>query len=214
MTLKIIGAGFGRTGTHSLKLALDRLGYAPCHHMYEVRRMPEQVRLWLDIASGAAFNPDVAMAGFVSQVDWPASVFWRRLIDEYSDAKVILTDRDPNSWYDSLSKTIIPGTLLGREKDTDPVNRDASEMIYRLILQGLFEGRYEDRAFCIEKYLSHRDEVIDTVPADRLLVLRSGDGWSPLCDFLGLPVPMEPFPRTNSMAEFIARKPYMSDRSS
>jgi hypothetical protein len=208
--LKIIGAGFGRTGTHSLKSALDQIGFAPCHHMYEVRKRPEQVRLWLDVASGAPLDPDLAFAGFVSQVDWPASVFWRDLITHWPDAKVILTDRDPESWYDSMSRTIIPGTLLGRWKDADPVNRDASEMIYKLVLQGLLEGRYDDRAFCIERFLSNREEVIATVPTDRLFVFRTADGWGPLCKFLDVPVPDEPFPRTNSAAEFIARKPYMN----
>lgn len=211
MTPSILGAGFGRTGTHSLKVALERLGFGPCHHMYRIRQMPDQVRIWRDIAYGAPLDPDTALEGFASQVDWPASFFWRQTSRHFPNAKVILTDRDPDLWYDSLARTIIPGSLLGREKAPDPVNRDASDMIAKLILEGLFEGRYDDRDFVIGKFLAHRQEVIDTLPAERLLVFQTKQGWDPLCNFLGVPIPDEPFPRTNSAEEFVARKPYLHD---
>ena len=209
MALKVLGAGFGRTGTFSLKAALDLIGFAPCHHMYEVRKSARQVDLWHDAAMGTLPDWDVAFDGYTAQVDWPASVFWKELTQYYPDAKVILTDRDPDSWYESISRTILPASEIGRFKDPDPVNRKASDMMYHLALQGIFDGRLGDREYAIKRFLDHRQEVIATIPSHRLLVFGVGDGWEPLCDFLDLPIPDQPFPRGNSTSEFRARKPYL-----
>ncbi len=213
MTLRILGAGFGRTGTLSLKFALDALGFGPCHHMYEVRKRPKQVAWWSEACRGEKLDWNRVFAGFGSQVDWPGSVFWRDLVVHYPDAKVILTDRDPDAWYESISRTILPASEIGRFSDPDPVNRQGSEMIYQLVLQGLFEGRMSDREYAIAKLVEHRDEVIRAVPPERLLVFRPGDGWGPLCDFLNVPKPDGPFPRGNSVAEFRALKPYLDDNA-
>ncbi|MDB4111956.1 sulfotransferase family protein [Yoonia sp.] len=210
MSLKILGAGFGRTGTLSLKFALDQLGFGPCHHMYEVRQSQQQVDWWHAAAMGQKLDWDAVFDGFQSQVDWPGSVYWKELGAHFSDAKVILTDRDPDAWYNSISKTILPASERGRHEDPDPLNRKASDMVYHISLQGIFEGRLGDRDFAIKRMLDHRQEVIDTIDADRLLVLGVGDGWKPLCDFLGVPVPDVAFPRGNSLAEFLARKPYLA----
>jgi len=210
LTLKVLGAGFGRTGTHSLKLALEQLGFGPCHHMYEVRQRPEQVESWLAAARGESLNWGEVFDGFASQVDWPASYFWKDLSAFYPDAKVILTDRDPQSWYKSISRTILPATEIGRHEDPDPTNRKASEMIYQIALENIFKGRLGDEDFAISTMLAHRQHVIDTIPAERLLVLNTADGWAPLCDFLKVEQPDEPFPRSNSAKEFIARKPYLA----
>ena len=209
--LKVLGVGYGRTGTLSLKHALDQLGFGLCHHMYEVRQRPQQVAWWLAAARGERLDWDEVFAEFGSQVDWPASCFWRDLIAHYPDAKVILTDRDPDSWHRSIMKTILPASEIGRKEDPDPVNRDASEAIYQLVLQQIFEGRLADRDFAIGKFLEHRQAVIDTVPADRLLVLGIGDGWGPLCRFLDCEVPDAPYPDQNSARDFLARKPYLQD---
>lgn len=214
MSLKILGAGFGRTGTLSLKFALDQLGFGPCHHMYEVRQSQQQVDWWHAAAMGQKLDWDAVFTGFQSQVDWPGSVYWKELSAHFSDAKVILTDRDPDAWYDSISKTILPASERGRHEDPDPLNRKASEMMYHISLQGIFEGRLGDRDYAIKRMLDHRQEVIDTIDADRLLVFGVGDGWEPLCDFLGVPVPDQAFPRGNSVAEFLARKPYLTRNTS
>ncbi len=136
-------------------------------------------------------------------------MFWKDLIVHYPNAKVILTDRDPDAWYESISQTILPASEIGRHKDPDPLNRHGSEIIYQLVLQRLFEGRMGEREFAINKFLEHRQEVIDTIPADRLLVYRAGDGWEPLCQFLSVPIPNVDFPRGNSIAEFRQRKQYL-----
>lgn len=212
MTLEILGAGFGRTGTHSLKTALEMLGHGPCHHMYEVRQIPEQVDWWHDIADGATPDWDRVFAGFRSQVDWPASAYWPQLVQHFPHAKVILTDRDPEGWYASISRTILPATLIGRVEDPDPVNRRASDLIYKIALEGIFEGRLADKDFAVSKLMENRRAVIDAVPPERLLVFDTAMGWAPLCAFLGVDVPDAPFPQTNSVAEFRQRKPYLGDR--
>jgi Sulfotransferase domain len=95
MALRVIGAGFGRTGTHSLKLALEQLGFAPCHHMYEVRAHPEQLAFWQAAARGELPDWDEVFAGFAAQVDWPGARFWRELAEHFPHAKVILSVRRP-----------------------------------------------------------------------------------------------------------------------
>ena len=209
MPLKVLGAGFGRTGTLSLKRALEELGFGLCHHMYEVRQIPQQVDWWLSAAKGGTQNWDAIFKDFSSQVDWPASFFWKDLSAHFPDAKVILTDRDPESWYESISKTILPATEIGRIEDPDPVNRKASEMIYQIVLQNIFNGQLGDRDYAIKRFLDHRAEVIDTIPADRLLVYKVGAGWDSLCDFLQTQIPDTPFPVGNSVSEFRARKQYL-----
>lgn len=208
MTLKVIGVGYGRTGTLALKKALDQLGFGPCHHMYEIRQDAEQVKLWLRIAAGERPDWDHVFAGFKSQVDWPGSVFWRDLVKHYPNAKIILTERDAESWHESILKTVLPASEHGRKLDVDWVNRGASEVIYRLVLQDLFGGRLGDKRAATEIYEAHRREVLDTIPADRLLVFRVSEGWQPLCSFLGCSVPNTAFPSGNTIAEFQARKPY------
>lgn len=211
MGMKVLGAGFGRTGTHSLKTALEQLGLGPCHHMYEVRKDRSQVDAWLATVRGAAADWDEIFDGFHSQVDWPGSFYWRELATHFSDAKVILTDRSAESWYESIRKTILPASEIGRKVDKDPDSRRASQLIYELALVNLFEDKLHDKDFAIEKFRAHRAEVIAHFPADRLLVFRAGDGWKPLCSFLGFDVPDAPFPQRNSTAQFIARKSYLQD---
>lgn len=210
VTLSIIGAGFGRTGTLSLKTALEQLGQGPCHHMYEVRRSPEQMVLWHQASCGAIMDWDRVFVGYRSQVDWPAAAYWRELSAHFPLAKVILTVRDPEAWYESIVRTILPSSERGRTDDPDPAGRAGSEIIYRIALQGIFQDRMADKTHALEVFAQHQREVIQTIPADRLLVYNVNEGWAPLCRFLGLNVPTGPFPSGNSTAEFRARKPYLT----
>lgn len=209
MALKIIGAGFGRTGTHSLKSALELLGFGPCHHMYEVRRSAEQIAFWTAAAQGEAVDWDLGFAGFEAQVDWPAAHYWQALAAHFPEAKVILTTRDPETWYASISRTILPASELGRTEDPDPMGRAGSDLIYKIALQQIFGGRLADKAHALTVYAAHLQKVRDTIPASRLLVYDVRDGWAPLCDFLRVPLPDQPFPSGNSTAEFLARKSYL-----
>lgn len=193
MTLSVIGAGFGRTGTESMKLALEQLEFGPCHHMKEVISDPEQLKIWRAIAKGDEPNWDEAFAGFNSAVDWPSAYFWRELSVCYPEAKLLLTLRSPESWYASMEKTIFRS--LSESTDRDSVG-------IRLIAERVFGGRIGDRAHAIATYERNTAEVQAAFGADRLLTYNIGDGWEPLCRFLGKPIPDTPYPRTNSAKEF------------
>lgn len=196
MTLKVIGAGFGRTGTLSLKLALEQLGYGPCYHMVEVFKNPEAPRLWVEAADG---RPDWAriFEGYVSTVDWPNATFYAELADHYPDARVILTEREPESWFRSTQATIFAGA--------PPADTRFGEM-YEKVIARLFDGRMHDHDHVIDVYLRHNAEVRRRIPAERLLVYEVAQGWGPLCAFLDVPEPDAPMPKVNSTEEFQANR--------
>ena len=200
MALEIIGAGFGRTGTYSLKAALERLGLGPCHHMSEVINNPDQVRLWTEVAAGRAdFNR--IFAGFGSAVDFPVSAYWQEVLVANPGAKVILSDRDPEDWYGSFSQTILPLIL---DKAAWPDNRRAwFEMMDEVIVGKALGGR-TDREGILAAYRANAEAARALEAEGRALVFRSRDGWAPLCDFLGVEVPDEPYPNTNARSEFFA----------
>ena len=194
MALAVIGAGFGRTGTLSMKLALETLGLGPCHHMASVISDPRQLALWRRAAKGELPDWDAAYDGFNSAVDWPTAFFWRELADHWPDAKIVLTLRSPNSWFKSMSKTIWPVIRPGNDPESFGV---------RVISEKIFGGRF-NRAHAIAVYEHHNATVEAAFPPGRLLVFHPGEGWDPLCRFLARPVPDAPFPRINSTDEFRA----------
>ena len=169
MKLKLLGAGFGRTGTSSTKLALEMLGWGPCHHMSAIRENPALLPDWSAAARGEAMDWDRVFKGFTSQLDWPGARYWRELAAHFPNAKVILNYRDPDEWYDSLRMTIIPSASIGRKADPNPHTRAMAEMVYQTVHQQVFKGRIEDRDYAIKVYLDHIAEVKATLPADRLL---------------------------------------------
>lgn len=196
MALRVIGAGFGRTGTDSMRWALNMLGFGPTHHMFEVVEHPRQKELWRALAKGATPDWERLFAGYHACVDWPSAHYWRDLILVYPDAKVLLTWRTPESWWSSFERTILP--MIAAGDDPDSLGRT-------LIERQTFGGRMEDRDHAIATYNAHNDAVIATVPADRLLVYKLGDGWKPLCAHLGVAEPNEPYPHRNPAAEFAER---------
>jgi hypothetical protein len=216
-TLQVIGAGFGRTGTLSMREALARLGFDPCDHMLENIEHPWRFRLWDEAfrrkQTGEPIDWRPLLQGYRAIVDWPGAYFWRELIAAHPDAKVILTVRDPDRWYESVSNTI------HRMRDTDttprerallwllglvlPGGRAIRQTVDDIIWQGTFDGRFTDREYALRVFTEHIQEVKDTVPADRLLVFDVREGWGPLCEFLGVPIPVgEPFPHANDSAAF------------
>lgn len=201
MTLEIIGPGFGRTGTNSLKVALEHLGFGPAHHMFEVRDHPEQLPAWEAIADGAAPDWDVVFRGYRSQVDWPGARYWRELAAHYPDAKVILTVRDPDAWFDSVEGTIT--RFIAGRGTYDAHANGIANMAYKLIVEGVFDGRMSDRAYATALFDAHVAEVQASIPASRLLTFDVREGWEPLCAFLGCPVPKISFPRLNSSSQFV-----------
>jgi hypothetical protein len=208
MPIQVIGAGLGRTGTLSLKAALEELGFAKCYHMVEVLAHRNDARIWDAAARGEPVDWDALFAGYQSTVDWPSCSFYKELSERYPGAKVILTVRDPERWYDSARQTIyfVRNAMPRWVGAFMPRMRAFVRMVDRIIWTGTFQGRFEDRAFAIEVFKRHNDEVRREVPADRLLVYDVREGWGPLCAFMGVPVPDgKPFPHLNDAVEFRAR---------
>jgi len=203
MALALIGAGLGRTGTLSLKIALEQLGFGRCYHMTEVFQHPEHVRLWGDALEDRKADWSTLFAGYGATVDWPACHFWRELASAYPAAKVLLSVRSPESWYRSVSETIHP--VLGKDLPPDDPMAGWLAMVRRLINDQTFGGRFEDREHAIGVYERHNEAVQREIPKERRLVFDVAQGWDPLCAFLAVEVPHEPFPRVNSTDEFRAR---------
>ncbi|RWC10446.1 MAG: sulfotransferase family protein [Mesorhizobium sp.] len=193
MSLMVIGTGFGRTGTDSMREALTMLGFGPCHHMSEVMGHAKQKRLWRALARGEAPDWAQLFAGYKSCVDWPSAFYWRELIEAYPQARVILTWRSPESWWESFEKTLLPA-IAG--------STDQESLGIPLVANQVFGGRPQDRAHAIAVYRDNVEAVLNTVPAGRLLVHKVGDGWAPLCSHLGVPVPEESYPARNTTQEF------------
>jgi sulfotransferase family protein len=200
MTLRVVGAGLGRTGTHSLKLALEQLLGAPCYHMAEVFGHPEHVPLWDQATRGVMPDWDALFDGYAAAVDWPMAAFWREIADAYPDALILLSVRDADSWWESANATIFQAT---QRMSADPSMREWHEMVLRLFQR--LGADISDEAAIKAAYLRHNDEVRRTAPKDRLLEWQPADGWQPICDALGVAVPDEPFPLTNTTEEFRAR---------
>lgn len=204
--MKVIGAGFGRTGTLSLKLALEQLGFNPCYHMQEVMmNNRDHVPLFTEAAQGKPVDWKAMFARYQATVDWPACTFYKQLMEVYPDAKVLLSVRDPAKWYESAANTIHRVSQDGFPRVMRlmfPALKSFIEMTNTLIWQGTFGGRFAERDHAIEVFNRHNEEVKRTVPPERLLVYDVKEGWEPLCRFLGVPVPSTPFPRVNDTATF------------
>lgn len=195
MALQVIGAGFGRTGTLSLKTALELLGFAPCHHMVEVIANPGQLPFWNRVAQGEQIDWDDVYGRYKATVDWPGCQFFAELANFYPDAKVVLSQRDAERWYDSMTRTILPNTAASMAPD-HPMHHLA-----RILVEGTFANDLS-RENVLATYERHSAEVRRVIPPERLLVFDVAEGWEPLCRFLGVPVPAEPFPRVNDQEEF------------
>ena len=202
MTLQLIGAGFGRTGTMSVKRALEQLGLGPCYHMHEVFQHPEHVEQWERAGRGEAVDWDALFGEFRATVDWPAARFWRELAAAYPQARVLLTVRDAEDWYRSAHGTVFQ---MDPPRATTSIGRAQLEMAQRVVFDATFgAGRRDDRAHCIDVYLRHNAEVQRAL-GDRVLTYDVAEGWGPLCAWLGVEVPDTPFPHNNSSVEFRRR---------
>jgi hypothetical protein len=212
MGLKIVGAGFGRTGTLSLKNALETLGFGPCYHMFEVVERPDHIDMWHRLAFGGPMDWDLLFKDFQSTVDWPAARYWRELAAYYPDAKVLLSVRDPDAWFKSMSDTIFRGMTM-RVPDSAPLpRRQQMAMARKIVAEDTFDGRFEDKTHAIAVFNRHNEEVRGSIDPARLLVFDVKEGWEPLCRFLGVPPPGEPFPRLNDTASIQAMMKQMQEQ--
>jgi hypothetical protein len=217
--MRVIGAGFGRTGTTSLKAALEELGFGPSYSLNEVFANPEHVGVW-EAARRSPTGEQVDwgrfLAGYAVAVDWPACSFYEELMQAFPEAPVILTVRDPAPWYESTRSTIYGLRRL----TTGPLPVRAAFALAGLFVPGVtgtvlladhlvwedtFDGRFEDRAYAMEVFGRHNHAVRRRVPPERLLVFDVREGWAPLCDFLGVEVPDGPFPRLNEARQMRRR---------
>ncbi len=201
--MHVIGAGFGRTGTMSLKAALERLGAGPCLHMIDLLGNPELAAPWTARSRGEAIDWRAALAGWGSTVDWPGCTYWAELAEAWPDAPVLLTVRDPDAWYESTLKTI---HAANDPEHHGSVDAGVKEMIGDIIWRDTFGGRerFLERDHAIRVFRAHNATVREAVSADRLLIYEIGEGWGPLCELLGVDVPDEPFPHLNDSAAFRA----------
>jgi len=207
MTLQVIGAGFARTGTLSMQNALDKLGLGPTYHMNDVFRNPSHAQVWLDYGETGTADWDGLFSKYHSTVDFPASCAWKDLYDEYPEAKVVLTVRDPDSWWESMNAVIYPTRTLYPRWLTRavPFTQRWLDMVDRLVWSGIFDGRFPDKTHATEIFERHIETVQAHCDPDRLLVFEVYEGWQPLCDFLDVPVPAVPFPHLNDSASLRRR---------
>ena len=212
--MKLIGAGFGRTGTASLQVALDTLGFGPCYHMLEVFKNPDHVAFWDRAARGEKVDFASFFENWTSTVDWPGAAFYRELLEIYPDARVLLSVRDPDRWYTSCRNTIYPASTgkppFAASPPPVPDRADAAftppTFIQRLIWSNTFHDRFEDHDYAIQIFNQHNADVQQHVPPKQLLVFDVNEGWEPLCHFLEVPVPRDQdFPRLNDTASFLTR---------
>jgi len=200
MAMEVIGAGFPRTGTMSIKSALETLGFGPCYHMREVlvpRPGPDHVRLWTDVARGAPVDWNALFQGYRATVDMPSAAFYRELLAVHPNARVLLSVRDPERWYASARDTV-----YALSKVRDPEMAAFTQMVDEIFWSGILQGRFEDKAYAIGVYEQHVETVKRTVRPDQLLVFDVKEGWEPLCQFLGVPRPTAPFPHVNDSEDF------------
>jgi hypothetical protein len=192
--MRIIGAGLGRTGTSSLKQALEYLLQAPCYHMTEVFENLDHIPLWRLAARGGEPDWHAMFRDYQATVDWPAASFWPELSRVFPEAIVVLSTRDPESWWTSASRTIF--------QEHDPVPGTQWREMWEDITVNRFTNRLDDKAACLEAFNQHYARVRESVPKDRLLVWSVCEGWKPLCDGLNVDVPDIPFPHKNTTQDY------------
>lgn len=196
MGLKVIGAGLGRTGTASLKLAFEQLGFGPCYHMGEVLpHVEERVPQWIAAAKGNA-DWDKIFDGYQSATDYPSCTFWREQVDYYPDAKIVLSVRSAESWFDSVNTTIMSEDVNAWLRSIPPMKE-----FFELCVWNDFVEHILDRDYMVNYFDQRIEQLKAEIPAERLLVFNVKEGWEPLCNFFGVDVPDTDFPRVNSRDE-------------
>jgi len=199
MGLQVVGAGLGRTGTLSLKQALEQLLDGPCYHMMEVFGKRDAIDTWQRAAEGESPDWNTFLDGYVATVDWPAAAFWDELAEANPDAVVLLSTRDADGWWRSASNTIFAVRLGDGEPGSD---LDAHRVMAETLFRNTFTASWQEEGAAKAAFLAHNDRVRAAVPAERLVEYHPGDGWGPLCDALGVPEPAEPYPHVNTTEDF------------
>ena len=205
MSLAVIGAGFGRTGTMSLKAALERLGFGPCYHMSEVFQNLDHIPIWRAATRGEPVDWREFLSGYRAIVDWPGCTFWPSILEANPDAKILLSVRDAASWHRSVCNTIYHPMTMPIPEGAPPTFGPFQEMARELIIEHTFDGRILEPEHAMAVFDAHNAAVRRDAPADRLIEYEVGSGWEPLCAALGVAVPEEEYPRTNTTEEYRER---------
>lgn len=210
--MKLIGVGFGRSGTMSLKGAIEQLGANPCFHMIDLimgESKERDLAYWERIAAGEDVDWHEVFDGWQATVDWPACRYWRELAEAFPDAPILLNHRDFDGFYKSCENTILAvkkaaqAGELTPDSNREPPSPKLFGIIEQLIWQGDFQGRFEDREWVRQMYHDRIETIKREIPSDRLIVWELGkDGWGPIADTLGVPAPDEPFPHLHDTNEF------------
>ncbi|MCX4026216.1 sulfotransferase family protein [Endozoicomonas sp. SM1973] len=210
--MHIIGAGFGRTGTVSIREALAIVGYSPCYHMDEVIRNPHHIDFFLNALTGKLVDWNSFFEPYQATLDWPACCFYRELMVEYPNAKVLLNIRDAESWYESAKTTVFLASrtnvlrtqLLAPFSARYRYRKKRKQFMHESVWNSIFQGRFLDKSYAIDMYNQWNNDVIEHVPSDRLLIYNIKDGWPPLLNFLGINLKKNtPFPNLNSRDVFL-----------
>ncbi|QTA87819.1 sulfotransferase family protein [Desulfonema magnum] len=212
--IKVIDVALGRTGTMSLKYALESLGFDKCCHFSDMFSNPEHLRLWKSLARGEKIDWERAFEGCQASVYWPPGCDYTEFLKEHPDVRVVLTIRDTEKWYKSVYDTIYKFNhltfsrrvfmlVMGLFRPGIRKVYDVWQFQQETLWMNTYKGKFHDKKFAIEVFAKHIEEVKRKVPADRLLIFDVKDGWEPLCRFLDVPVPDTPFPRVNDTATFI-----------
>ena len=203
MTLRVVGAGLGRTGTHSLKLALEQLLDGPCYHMMETFGRPDDIPVWHAAINGADTDWTTFLTDYVATVDWPAAAFWRELSDTFPDAVVLLSTRSSaDAWWKSANDTIFQ--ISQREMPPEENVFRAQMAMATDMFTKTFTPNWNDEAEAKRAYDAHNAAVRASIDPARLVDWHPGDGWEPICAAFSVPVPDDPFPHVNSTADFRA----------
>ncbi len=204
-TPRVIGAGWGRTGTASLKRALEQIGFGPCHHMEEVIATPADVPTWISAARGNKIEWPTFLRGWGSTCDFPSALYYRELAEAFPEAKVVLTVRDAEGWYESMRTTIVQSFKRFPNRFIVPhlprIGAPA-QVMSPSPLKARIMDRFADKPAILAEFQAHNEEVKRVIPPERLLVFDVKQGWGPLCAFLGVAVPEGPFPRVNDAKQF------------
>ena len=194
--MKVIGAGLGRTGTNSLKIALEQLLDGPCYHMFELFQRPEDVSVWHACTKGEDVDLQALLNGWVATVDWPGAPLFDKLATAFPDAKVLLSLRDAEEWYRSANRTIFQVRRDGAG-NPNPLAELVDEQFEKWLT-----GNVDNKSETIAAFNRHNERVRQTIPADRLIEWHTGDGWGPICAGLSMPEPSTPFPHSNASGDF------------
>lgn len=210
---KVMDVGLGRTGTMSLKFALEELGFAKCYHFSDIPKHPDHLDLWRAVSRGKEVDWEKAFAGYQASVYWSPCYDYAGFLNRYPEIKVILTVRDPEKWYKSTYDTIYSCNQLTLPRKIflsllTPFRPELKQLYAlwefqdQMLWKKTFNSRFHDKQHAINVFSRHIDEVKKNVPPDRLLVYKIQDGWEPLCHFLHVACPETPFPRVNDSDAF------------